>query len=320
MDSLLILRRIKVENANAIAGLTWGFPALSHFLGFTHALQRRWQRDDALAPALSQCAIICHQHQVHSHQASSVADHVFALTRNPLTKEEKTAPFNEEGRMHMEVTLVIGMQDLPPISDDELSTLRTQLSHWASCQRLAGGNILSIGQVDLISDVDHLRQPSALKKLLRSFLPGYLLVNRADILADHQTQTGKTPLDAWMDFSSLASRAVQDSDTPTKATWPKSRPPYGGWLRPINVGYQAISGLYAPGTVNKSRDTTTPVCFVESVYSLGEWLSPHRITSLESIFWRYQFDAQQGLYYCANDYQAPSSSEPTITALAQLGE
>jgi CRISPR-associated protein Csy2 len=34
MSSLILLRRMKVENANAIAGLTYGFPAITHFLGF----------------------------------------------------------------------------------------------------------------------------------------------------------------------------------------------------------------------------------------------------------------------------------------------
>jgi CRISPR-associated protein Csy2 len=40
MSSLILLRRVRVENANAIAGLTYGFPAITHFLGFSHALSR----------------------------------------------------------------------------------------------------------------------------------------------------------------------------------------------------------------------------------------------------------------------------------------
>ncbi|WP_279456876.1 type I-F CRISPR-associated protein Csy2 [Aeromonas veronii] len=44
MKSTLLLRHLKVENANAISGLTYGFPAISHFLGFTHALSRRLEQ------------------------------------------------------------------------------------------------------------------------------------------------------------------------------------------------------------------------------------------------------------------------------------
>src|SRR5687767_14223913 len=103
MKALLTIRNICVDNANAIAGLTYGFPAVSHFLGFTHALSRKLTRK--LGVALGGCAVVCHSHKVQAYQPSGWGDYVFALTRNPLTKEGDTAPFNEEGRMHMEVTL-----------------------------------------------------------------------------------------------------------------------------------------------------------------------------------------------------------------------
>ena len=34
MTEYIILERIKVENANCIAGFTYGFPAITAFLGF----------------------------------------------------------------------------------------------------------------------------------------------------------------------------------------------------------------------------------------------------------------------------------------------
>jgi CRISPR-associated protein Csy2 len=36
MNQYILIERIKVQNANAIAGFTWGFPAITHFLGFVH--------------------------------------------------------------------------------------------------------------------------------------------------------------------------------------------------------------------------------------------------------------------------------------------
>lgn len=48
MSSLILLRRLRVENANAIAGVTWGFPAITHFLGFTHALSRKLTQSHGL--------------------------------------------------------------------------------------------------------------------------------------------------------------------------------------------------------------------------------------------------------------------------------
>lgn len=52
MRSTLLLRHLKVENANAISGLTYGFPAISHFLGFTHALSRRLEQEHGLTLGL----------------------------------------------------------------------------------------------------------------------------------------------------------------------------------------------------------------------------------------------------------------------------
>ena len=103
MSHVIVLRHLQVENANAVAGLTYGFPAISHFLGYVHALSRKLQASHGLT--LGGCGVICHRRQIHAH--SSGRDYQFALTRNPLTKEAKTAAFNEEGRMHMTVSLVI---------------------------------------------------------------------------------------------------------------------------------------------------------------------------------------------------------------------
>ena len=106
MRHLLLLNNLRVENANAISGMTWGFPAPTNFLGFTHALSRKCQAKWGNHASLGGVGIICHSHQVHTQQPSGF-EHVFALSRNPLTKDGNTAPFNEEGRMHMTVSLLV---------------------------------------------------------------------------------------------------------------------------------------------------------------------------------------------------------------------
>lgn len=58
MSSLILLRRIRVENANAIAGLTYGFPAITHFLGFSHALSRKLKETHGLN--IDGCAVVSH--------------------------------------------------------------------------------------------------------------------------------------------------------------------------------------------------------------------------------------------------------------------
>lgn len=87
MKSLLILKHVQVQNANAIAGLTWGFPGITNFLGFTHALSRYAEKIQGVR--FDGCAVVCHSHQVQAHQPTPYGEYVFALTRNPLTKEGK---------------------------------------------------------------------------------------------------------------------------------------------------------------------------------------------------------------------------------------
>ncbi len=326
MKSLLILRNIKVENANAIAGLTYGFPAISNFLGFTHALSRALQNKRGLW--LGGCAVICHQHHVNAHQPAGWGDYVFALTRNPLTKEEKSPAFVEEGRMQMEVSLLIECDfdsddfDFDTGNDkQDIAFFESYIANQAVTQRLAGGTIQNIGRVifaELPENLDDLANFT--RRHLLKLLPGFVLVDRSDLLSAHhqllQTTNPRIELmDAWLDFAALKYKAIpelKEGEAPTeqtKAKWERIAKPAGGWLVPITTGFKAISPLYENGEVARSRDPNTPFRFVESVYSVGEWLSPHRVQDLEHIVWRYQADGDW--YLCQNSYQ-PKNSEINV--------
>lgn len=309
MDALLILRNIRVENANAVAGLTWGFPAISNFLGFVHALSRKLPTD--LGLQLEGCGVICHKQQIQSHQPRGWGDHVFALTRNPLTREEKSPAFNEEGRMHMTVSLlipVVGLLD----ADSDPKELEKMIEQLALSQRLAGGTIISIKSVEFREppeDTEGLQKFE--RQQLRKLLPGFALVQRSDLLAEHtrhciELDPNAEPLDAWLDFSAIKFQAELpegEVDEQTPAEWRYVPKPGGGWLVPMATGYRGISQLYEAGAVARSRDSTTLFRFVESVYSVGEWISPHRVTKLEQLIWRYQAEPESGWYLCRNSYQ-----------------
>ncbi|MDR3578831.1 MAG: type I-F CRISPR-associated protein Csy2 [Oryzomonas sp.] len=309
MDALLILRNIKVENANTIAGLTWGFPAISNFLGFVHALSRKLPAE--LKLKLDGCGVISHNRQILSHQPRGWGDHVFALTRNPLTKEEKSPAFNEEGRMHMTVSLLI---PIAGILDDssEPKMLGQVIEQLALSLRLAGGTIINIGAVEILEPPEDYEELQLFyRKQLRKLLPGFALVQCSDLLAEHTgrcvTQDSHAePLDAWLDFSAIKFQAelpdgVVDEQTP--AEWRYVPKPDCGWLVPMATGYRGISDLYESGQVARSRDSTTPFRFVESVYSVGEWISPHRTTDLKQLIWCYHSEPETGWYMCRNSYQ-----------------
>jgi CRISPR-associated protein Csy2 len=73
---------------------------------------------------------------------------------------------------------------------------------------------------------------------------------------------------------------------------------------PLPVGYGAISPLYEAGQVANARDDQTPFRFVECLYSLGEWKSPHRIQGPDELLWHHQADPEHGLYLCKTRRQA----------------
>lgn len=297
MSSYILLEHIKVQNANCIAGFTYGFPAITHFLGYTHALSRKLQQDFGIE--LTGCAVVCHQHQVQAFQPSGWGDYVFALTRNPLTKEGKTAPIVEEGRMHLTVSLIL--ESSKAFSSNERQQLLDVVKNLAQRQKLAGGQVIGLRQVSLYSDDD---EQALSRKLLRKVFPGFVLTDRSELLKQHYqqltaAQPDATMLDAWLDFAALSYRAVaeDDVDAPSEqgaATWQRVNKPDKGYLVPITIGFKAISELHAAGMVANSRDAQYPFCFVESVYGVGQWLSPHRVANVSDVIWRYH---QQGPWY-----------------------
>lgn len=305
MSYLIVLRHLRVENANAVAGLTWGFPAISHFLGYMHALSRKLQGSHGLT--LDGCAVICHDHQVHAY--SSGRDYQFALTRNPLTKEGKTASFNEEGRMHMTVSLLLECNGEIANGEYGKRDLARHLSTLCAAQRLAGGIITGIAEITVEG---YPETATELRKLQWRLMPGFALRDRSSWLEEHHrdllgSEAKATLLDAWLDFSVLKSQAMAPDDAKEKVEWryvPKPRP---GYLVPLMAGYQRISPLYAPGGVEKARDEETPFAFVEAVYGLGEWCGLHRIQDLQEFLWRYH-TSETG-YYCRSNTATNSTDD-----------
>lgn len=309
MSSLILLRRISVENANAIAGLTWGFPAITHFLGFAHALSRRLTESHGLR--IEGCAVVSHEHQIHAH--TSGRDYQFALTRNPLTREAKTASFNEEGRMHMTVSLLLECHGEIPNGEYGQRDLAEYLSQVCPTLRLAGGIVVDIETITVMAMPSTDRE---MRRLQWQLMPGFALRDRSSWLVQHhqtllENHPDATLLDAWLDFVALKIQAEMPESGNLRegepADWYVVPKPNPGYLVPLMTGYQRISELYAPGVVENARDAETPFAFTEAVYGVGEWCGLHRIRSLDDIFWRYR-TTETG-YYCQGA-GAPLTSEP----------
>lgn len=324
-NAYIVFERISVQDANCIAGFTYGFPAITHFLGFGHALSRKLSLSQNLS--LQGCAVICHQHQIHAYQPKGFGDYVFAQSKNPPTtraKAKETPPIIEEGKMNMTVSLVMACPDLNLSRTAEINALKQTLHDLAHQHRLAGGFIEKIAAVHVIN----LDEQKLLRKLKRLLLPGFVLMDRADLLASHyhalkQQQADVKLMETWLDFSALKYQAqpklkedeLEPTDT-TEAEWLRMDKPAKGWLVPMTNGYKAISPVYPPGEVANTRDAATPVCFVEAAHSIGEWRSLHRIQQVSDMLWHYRYE--QDWYLCQQSQQV--QPEPAAIELEDAAD
>ncbi len=320
--ALLVLPRIRVQNANAISSpLTWGFPSVTAFTGLMTALARRLGPDADLC--FESVGVVCHDFEAQVTQGGYTRS--FCLTRNPVLQDGATAGIVEEGRAHLDVTLVFKVRvSTALLNDAARAECAALVADLVAGMRIAGGSVMPSlsgsarrpprAQLVLVGG-DPEESGKQFKRLSRQWLPGFALVSRDDLLQKRVTElraaagsTQPTLLDAWLDLSRINHRAtsktVKDEATGESAEqveWATDTRP--GWLVPIPVGYAALSELHPPGGVAGARDPTVPFRFVEAVYSIGQWVSPHRLRDIDQLTWKTDYNATTGLYRCINAFQ-----------------
>lgn len=220
MSQYLLLNRVRVQNANAVSGFTWGFPAITHFLGFTHNLQRKLkQNQEYQAFSLRGCVVVAHEYQVHCYRtpggisfSQNKSSHYLELKLDKGRLKDPSVI--EEAKMNMTVSLLIDF-------DGYIGNRKKAFEQWinkiSQIQRLAGGTILGIEAVELVSIEDE----GSLRSVKRKLLPGFVLQERSDYLASHFENLKKQNpdaelLDAWLDFSALKQKARPKSDLISK--------------------------------------------------------------------------------------------------------
>ena len=326
-QAILVLPHLRVQNANAISSpLTHGFPSITAFTGLMWALQRKLAQAQIPLQLLS-VGVVCHHHQ---EQVTQGYVRTFNLTRNPVDKDGSTAAIVEEGRMHLQVSLIFAVAEKLPSGtasvlvqggEDRMADWAAQVGEIAAQMRVAGGSLLSSRPVPgkkvrpwmalLPEEPDQRAQ--AFRQWRRQWLPGFALVGRDDLLADRLTDLRKkdgqaTLLHAWLHAARFNHEALPEPDgkpaVDGKVRWGDPlRPKGSGWTVPIPVGYAALSARHEAGSVANARDMATPLRFVESIYSLGEWISPHRLSDVQQLLWHTEADEAKGLYRCRNDYK-----------------
>lgn len=302
-EYLLVIPRLRVQNANAISSpLTHGFPSMTAFLGLMWALERKLKTTADLELMLEGVGVVCHDYAEQVSDGGFVK--TFRLTRNPIDRSGKTAAIVEEGRIHLDISLVFKVRF--DLSLDEWREKYLQLVvDTLMTMRIAGGSILPMKNPGLKRYQSQILDVSDFHKVRRQLMPGFALIERTDLLNSRldelQTENPQaTGLDAWLSLSRINWRYQPDEEG-NKGTWQHDRAGLG-WVVPIPVGYGALSELYEPGAVANARDQTTPFRFVESLYSIGQWVAPYRLSSPEQMLWYVDSQPDKGLYRCRNQF------------------
>ena len=323
-EHVFIAPHLRVQNANAISSpMTWGFPAMTAFIGLMQALERQC-RHDGFDVHFHGIGVVCHDANPQT-QRSAYGQHTFLLTRNPVKANGQTAAIVEEGRMHLEISLIFKVSgNACNGTHEESEALAQQLDDRLHRMRIAGGSVLP-RQHSQQKRHQVLLEPlvpsdsAQLNRIKRRLLPGFALVLREDTLTKQldtlrEIQPDATLMDAWLDLSRFNHGCVTNEEG--NAYWETLRQ-QPGWLVPIPVGYSALSDEIPAHEIANARDPHTPLRFVEPLLSIGEWYSPHRIHDIDELLWRIRPNTDERLFLldmcaspAANSDDTESESEP----------
>ncbi len=212
MGHMILIRQLRVESANAISSpMTYGFPSITAFMGFTHQLQRLVNRVAGMEDwRVDATAVVCHQFDVLD-QPVGYGRRKFRLTGNPLTQQGSRPPFIEEGRCHLQVSLCL--QCRGELAGGDVLWVETIRNVIMGRMRLAGGTIVNDTPIDVSIVQDD-------RRTLRRMMPGYALIERRDLMMTHMREEPDA-LAAWHRALALEFRSNQSDSG--KVTWAGKR-------------------------------------------------------------------------------------------------
>lgn len=288
MKDILLIPSIKIHNANALSSpYTIGFPAMTAWLGFMHALERKIRITEFKEVKFTGIIVSCLELDLQTYKGKGDYVNSIIATSNPLDKSGKRPSFIEEARCDIEVTIAIECE-LGVIDHEKFTQL---IDNKLQTMKVASGDITSF-KLSQHKEIDN-NNPRELTKYL---MPGFCLVTRQDLMQASMDE-GQDAIDAMLDY--LKTTTDIDVDKNHKVTRSKAYKKEVGWIVPIAIGYQGISEL---GNLKNTRDETTPHRFAESVVTVGEFKMPYHFDTVDEMIWRYHEYQSNDLYLCQNNY------------------
>ncbi len=289
---MLVLPHIRIHNANALSSpFTIGFPAMTSWLGATHALQRKLN-EQGIAVGFSATGVVSHQMDLQTYRGENDFVSYIAGTGNPLDKNCSRSSFIVEARCHLDISLLV---ELVGINQEQENMLKDQITHLLNTRiKIAGGDIqtFNIPEILVVKEGDE----TDLRKMMRKLTPGYVLIERRDLMIEAMEQ-GQDALEALIDYLAIHHSCEQNDKG--EVTWSRARKARkdkpSGWIVPIATGFHGISEL---GKAKNQRDPEIHHRFAESLVTLGEFKMPHRFNTVDSLLWHCYTDKENYLYQC----------------------
>lgn len=282
----VLFDKICIQAANTVSSpITYGFPALSGFLGAIHALSRKLPSEYDMQ--LDGVLVACHQCEVKRYRPHFFADYTLNQTRNPVKKTGQTTSIIEEGKVDITVSLLVELRcdmDAYDWVEENKERLQHHLKQNIYQQRIAGGSVHDIASVNVL-DTTH---PDIKAALLPAFVLMDAKQDLVEITEELQTNNPEaTTIDALLDVATLHHTPIKNESGQTE-DWKISSAKTGrGWIVPIPIGFQAIAPQVKAGALKNCRTNEYDSHYVECLYSLGKWVFPHSIQDIKQGFWRY---------------------------------
>lgn len=295
----LALKKVEITDANSISSpLTYGFPAITGFLGAFHALSRKIQHlNIAEGISLGGVLLACHDCSPQVFRTSQYSDYTFNQQRNPIKKDGTTASIIEEGKCHLTISFVVEVLGEDELETNEKKTLIENVSKLFFQQRIAGGSVHALSSHDPISFIE-VEEIDAIPQML---MPAFVLMDATEELKSiieemQETNPDATPIDALIETSTIHHTPLLSDDNETN--WEANSIKKGrGWLVPMPIGYQGISEQYPALEMQNTRNPEYPSQYTEVLYGLGKWVYPYRLTDrIDTAFWRYSANIEQSIY------------------------
>jgi len=287
---IFTIPRLRADRINTFQDpMVWGFPGPTAWVGLMEALNLRFGEGSPLT--LTGVAALPHSFSPNNYRARFRQFPV--LPRAPLVRDGRRGKAKVGGIQNAqgcsasaEVTFVFRAEfegDTDTVCDDLADALMSM--------RFAGGSLFPSDRPRRPWALGLSGDPEADEEAVTSIFSRWALTSvlklRPGLIDAHWKQLREGDPSVGRIHAFLDLFAVKDK-----------RRPHSGWLVPVSTGYQAVSPQYPAGAIEGTRDDSIPFRFVEGIWSVGEWVSPFRLTPADPVLFRPSFDPETATYRC----------------------